>query len=194
MLDDNISRHVTPLGVSIVALFCITEKKHSVTFNKYLHSLIELIFNKGGVFNDLEQNLHDEDIELMMKISLQARDAYNNAVQYLKLFNPNNEALQVKSLKLTALIEGVELDAVDQNYDTKMLGKSTFLLPMNVGLSLKELAKKDSTDIMSKGLRIYNSGAIDLTLHGVLTLSDGVSNKVVNIDHTQNISFSKNIK
>jgi hypothetical protein len=65
---------------------------------------------------------------------------------------------------------------------------------MNVGLSLKELAKKDSTDIMSKGLRIYNSGAIDLTLHGVLTLSDGVSEKVVNIDHTQNISFSKNIK
>ena len=64
----------------------------------------------------------------------------------LELFNPNNEALQVKSLKLTALIEGVELDAVDQNYDTKMLGKSTFLLPMNVGLSLKELAKKDSTD------------------------------------------------
>ena len=112
----------------------------------------------------------------------------------LKLFNPNNEALQVKSLKLKALIEGVELDAVDQNYDTKMLGKSTFLLPMNVGLSLKELAKKDSTDIMSKGLRIYNSGAIDLTLHGVLTLSDGVSEKVVNIDHTQNISFSKNIK
>lgn len=112
----------------------------------------------------------------------------------LELFNPNNEALQVKSLKLTALIEGVELDAVDQNYDTKMLGKSTFLLPMNVGLSLKELAKKDSTDIMSKGLRIYNSGAIDLTLHGVLTLSDGVSDKVVNIDHTQNISFSKNIK
>ncbi|MDC1284268.1 hypothetical protein N8Z19_02530, partial [Saprospiraceae bacterium] len=58
----------------------------------------------------------------------------------LELFNPNNEALQVKSLKLKALIEGVELDAVDQNYDTKMLGKSTFLLPVNVGLSLKELA------------------------------------------------------
>ena len=112
----------------------------------------------------------------------------------LELFNPNNEALQVKSLKLTALIEGVELDAVDQNYDTKMLGKSTFLLPVNVGLSLKELAKKDSTDIMSKGLRIYNSGAIDLTLQGDLTVSNSVSDKVVNIDHTQNISFSKSIK
>ena len=110
----------------------------------------------------------------------------------LELFNPNNEALQVKSLKLTALIEGVELDAVDQNYDTKMLGKSTFLLPMNVGLSLKELAKKDSTDIMSKGLRIYNSGAIDLTLHGVLTLSDGVSNKVVNIVVTMINFFESN--
>lgn len=112
----------------------------------------------------------------------------------LELFNPNNEALQVKSLKLTALIEGVELDAVDQDFDTKMLGQSTFLLPVNVGLSLKELAKKDSTDIMSKGLRIYNSGAIDLTLKGDLTVSNGVSDKVVAIDHTQNIIFSKSIK
>ena len=90
-LDDNISRHVTPLGVSMVALFCITEKKHSVTFNRYLHSLIELVFNKGGVFDDLERNLNDEEIDLMMNISLQAKDAYNNAVHYLKLFNPNND-------------------------------------------------------------------------------------------------------
>ena len=112
----------------------------------------------------------------------------------LELFNPNQEALQVKSLKLTALVEGVQLDAVDQDYDTKMLGKSTFLLPVNVGLSLRELAKKDDTDIMSKGLRIYNSGQINLTLLGDLTISDGVSSKVVPIDHTQNIIFSKNIK
>lgn len=112
----------------------------------------------------------------------------------LELFNPNQEALQVKSLKLTALVEGVQLDAVDQDYDTKMLGKSNFLLPVNVGLSLRELAKKDDTDIMSKGLRIYNSGQINLTLLGDLTISDGVSSKVVPIDHTQNIIFSKNIK
>ncbi len=112
----------------------------------------------------------------------------------LELFNPNNEALQVKSLKLTALIEGVELDAVDQEFDTKMLGKSTFFLPINVGLSLTELAKKDDTDIMSKGLRIYNSGEINLTLKGNLILSNGVSDKIVKIDHTQNIVFSKSIK
>lgn len=112
----------------------------------------------------------------------------------LEIFNPNNEALQVKSLKLTALIEGVELDAVDQLFDTKMLGKSTFILPVNVGLSLKELAKKDNTDIMSKGLKIYNSGEIDLTLLGDLKVSNGVSDIIVPIDHTQNIVFSKNIK
>ena len=112
----------------------------------------------------------------------------------LELFNPNNDALQVKSLKLTALIEGVELDAVDQEFDTKMLGKSTFLLPVNVGLSLKKLAEKDGTDIMSKGLRIYNSGEIDLTFKGDLRVSDGVSDKIVAIDHTQNITFSRSIK
>jgi len=91
-LDDNISRYVTPVGVSMLALFCITEKKHSVTFNKYLHSLIELVLNKSGVeIFDLEGHLDDEDIDSMMKMSVRARDAYNNAVQYLKLFNPNND-------------------------------------------------------------------------------------------------------
>jgi len=111
----------------------------------------------------------------------------------LELFNPNNEALQVKSLNLTALIEGIKLDAVNQKYDTKMLGKSTFLLPVNVGLSLKELAKKDDMDVMSKGLRIYNTGAIDLTLSGDLVVSDGVSERTVTVDHTQNFIFSKDM-
>lgn len=111
----------------------------------------------------------------------------------LELFNPNNDALQVKSLNLTALFEGIELDAVNQKYDTKMLGKSTFLLPVNVGLSLKELAKKDNMDVMSKGLRIYNTGAIDLTLAGDLVVSDGISDKTISVDHTQNFIFSKDM-
>ena len=89
-LDDNISRYISPIGVAMLALFCVTEKKHSVTFNKYLHSLIELILNKGGAeIFDLD-HLDDEDIDSMMKMSVRARDVYSNAVQYLKLFNPNN--------------------------------------------------------------------------------------------------------
>lgn len=111
----------------------------------------------------------------------------------LELFNPNNEALQVKSLQLTALFEGIELDAVNQKYDTKMLGQSTFLLPVNVALSLKELAQKDNMDIMSKGLRIYNTGVIDLTLSGDLVVSDGISDKTIAVDHTQNFIFSKQL-
>ncbi len=111
----------------------------------------------------------------------------------LELYNPNNEALQVKSLNLTALIEGVELDAVNQTFDTKMLGKSTFLLPVNVRLSLHELAQKDNMDVMSKGLRIYNTGALDLTLFGNLIVSDGISDKTVAVDHTQNFIFSKEL-
>lgn len=112
----------------------------------------------------------------------------------LELFNPNDESLQVKSLNLTALFEGIELDAVNQKYDTKMLGQSTFLLPVNVALSLKELAEKDNMDVMSKGLRIYNTGAIDLTLNGDLVVSDGVSNKTISVNHTQNFIFSKELK
>jgi len=112
----------------------------------------------------------------------------------LELYNPNNEALQVKNLEMSALIEGVSLDAVDQKYDTKMLGKSTFLLPVNVALNLKELAKKDNTDVMSKGLRIYNTGAVDLAFDGVLTVSNGVSDKEVDIQLSKNIIFSKSIK
>jgi len=112
----------------------------------------------------------------------------------LELFNPNNDALQVKHLKLRAEVEGVKLDAVDQKYDTKMLGKSSFLLPVNVALDLKELAKKDNTDVMSKGLRIYNTGAIDLSFEGVLTVSDGISDEDVNIQYSDNLIFSKEIK
>lgn len=112
----------------------------------------------------------------------------------LELFNPNNKALQVKKLEMSAEIEGVTIDAVDQKYDRKMLGKSTFLLPVNVALNLKELAKKDNTDVMSKGLRIYNTGAIDMTFNGKLTVSDGVHDKDVPIIHSENIIFSKDIK
>lgn len=112
----------------------------------------------------------------------------------LELFNPNDESLQVKSLTLTALFEGITLDAVNQKYDTKMLGHSTFLLPVNVALSLNELAQKDNMDVMSKGLRIYNTGAIDLTLNGELVVSDGISDKTVRVDHTENFIFSKELK
>lgn len=112
----------------------------------------------------------------------------------LEIFNPNNDALQVKNLEMTAEIEGVTIDAVNQKYDTKMLGHSTFLLPVNIALNLKELAKKDNTDVMSKGLRIYNTGAVDLTFNGTLIVSDGVSDQEVDISLSDNVIFSKRIQ
>lgn len=112
----------------------------------------------------------------------------------LELFNKNENSIQVESANLKALVDNIELDAVEQKYDTKMLGKSNFLLPINVSLSLKKLAEQDGSDIMSKGLRIYNSGQIDLTLDGHITLSDGRGSQTVPITHTQKVYFKKNLK
>jgi LEA14-like dessication related protein len=85
------------------------------------------------------------------------------------LYNPNDVKAKLKSVDIDVYIKDKKVATLKEKYSLKILAKSEFSLPMNIGLDISELGLVNSIlgFIQGRGFKAHYVGKAKIIMHGV---------------------------
>lgn len=87
----------------------------------------------------------------------------------IRFFNPNRVSGQLRSAEIEVWVDGKKAGSVTQEYDIPVKKQAEFTVPVEVGLSLKDLGFMSTLSTLLRGdpLPVMLKGHVQLQVHGI---------------------------
>ena len=136
------------------------------------------------------KGIEEPSVKEIKNVDIENLDTENfRATADMVIYNPNAFALDLASADLVAIVDGIEVADITQNYDTKMPANSDFDMPINIAMDLNKLYGDQPLNALGKSLQIISRRELEVHFKGSLKVGKGSMKITVPIDKVELVKF-----